>query len=67
IYLLTSQPPRMTELIGLRHTNTAYGSLRNVFIQHRIVCLLFSYHKGYQLSGRTKVIYRYLPRELGNV
>ncbi|KAK4158594.1 hypothetical protein QBC43DRAFT_191362, partial [Cladorrhinum sp. PSN259] len=32
IYLLASQPPRMTELIGLRHTNTAYGSLRNVFI-----------------------------------
>ncbi|KAK4158624.1 hypothetical protein QBC43DRAFT_305290, partial [Cladorrhinum sp. PSN259] len=67
IYLLAGQPPRTTELIGLRHTNTAYGSLRNVFIQHRMVCLLFSYHKGYQLSGRTKVIYRYLPRELGDV
>lgn len=30
-----------------------------------MVCLAFAYYKGYQLSGRAKVIYRFLPYELG--
>ena len=32
-----------------------------------MVCLIFFYHKGYNLSGQVKVVHRYLPRELGDL
>jgi superfamily II DNA helicase RecQ len=64
-HLLGGQPPRTTELLCLRHVNSPYGGYRNVFIQHNMVCLAFSYHKGYQLSGQAKVIHRFLPQEVG--
>lgn len=67
IYLLGGQPPRTTELLGLRFINTPYGGIRNIFIQHRMLCMLFTYHKGYQLKGQSKVIYRYLPQALGEL
>src|SRR5512140_2273885 len=65
IHVLAGQPARATELLGLRFLNTSYGNIRNIFIEDRMVCLAFAYHKGYQLSGRAKVIYRFLPYELG--
>jgi superfamily II DNA helicase RecQ len=67
IHLLGGQPARTTELLSVRHTNTSYGGLRNIIIQHKMVCFVISYHKGYGISGQAKVIYRYLPQRLGEV
>ncbi|KAK1825608.1 hypothetical protein QBC39DRAFT_270728, partial [Podospora conica] len=58
-------PARTTELLKVRFQNTSYGSLRNLFIQFKIVYLVILYYKGFQTSGQSKVIYRYLPRALG--
>jgi hypothetical protein len=54
-------------MLSIRYFNTPYGRLRNVFIENGMVCLQCSYHKGYQHTGSTKVINRYLPRALGEV
>ncbi|KAK4148448.1 hypothetical protein C8A00DRAFT_38983 [Chaetomidium leptoderma] len=66
IHLLAGQPARTTELLGIRFINTQSGGLRNIIIEDRMVGIVCKYHKGYERSGQTKVIYRYLPRELGD-
>lgn len=38
--------------------------LLNVFIEDGLVALVTSYHKGYTCTGSTKIIHRYLPKEL---
>ena len=66
IHLLSGQPARTTEILSLRYFNTPHGGQRNIFIQNGMVCLVCLYHKGYvQSGGRVKIIYRYLPREVG--
>ena len=66
VHFLGGQPARTTELLGARYCNTPYGGRRNVFIQHRMVCLALGYHKGYQRAGgQLKVVHRYLPQEVG--
>jgi hypothetical protein len=67
IHLLGGQPARTTELIGLRHRNTAHGGIRNILIENGMVSLVFFYHKGLNTSGQVRVIYRYLPRPLGDL
>ncbi|KAK4446078.1 hypothetical protein QBC34DRAFT_153287 [Podospora aff. communis PSN243] len=64
-HLLGGQPARATEILSVRHTNTAYGGIRNIFIQSKMLCLVTYYHKGYALQGQTKVVHRYLPDILG--
>jgi superfamily II DNA or RNA helicase len=64
-YLLSGQPARTTELLGLRYANTSYGGTRNVVIHDSMVSLVFFYHKGYSNSRQVKVIHRYLPYEIG--
>ncbi|KAK5651005.1 hypothetical protein OQA88_2933, partial [Cercophora sp. LCS_1] len=67
IHLLAGQPARTTEILNIRHTNTPYGGLRNIMILHGMVSIVTSYHKNYQLSGQVKIIYRFLPQEVGEV
>jgi len=67
IHLLTRQPARTTEILSIRYFNTPYNHLRNVFIENGMVYLQYSYHKGYQHTGNTKVINRYLPRALSKI
>lgn len=67
IHMLCGQAPRASELLGLRHVNTSVGGLRNVIVEDGLVSLVFHYHKGYNITGHTKIIHRYLPRELGDV
>ena len=64
IHLLYGQPTRTTKVLRIRHINTSYGGIQNIFIQYKMVCFLFLYYKGYSLSGQVKVVYRYLLREL---
>jgi hypothetical protein len=65
IHIVSGQPARGTEIIGLQHTNSTFH--RNVFIEDGLVALVTSYHKGYTCTGSTKIIHRYLPKELSEL
>jgi hypothetical protein len=67
IHLTGGQPARGTEILSVRHRNTAQGSHRNLFIEDGLVVFVTRYSKGYQLRGDVKIIHRYLPREVGEL
>jgi hypothetical protein len=64
IHVSGGQPARAPELLSIRHCNTDSGGRRNVFIEDRLVTFVSQYHKGFYASNDTKVIHRYLPREV---
>jgi hypothetical protein len=61
-HLTSGQASRGTELLSLRLRNTPEGGLRNVFFDRGLIVLITGYHKGYNESGYTKVIHRFLPK-----
>ncbi len=65
IHIASGQRARGTEITGLQHTNSTFH--RNVFIEDGLVALVTSYHKGYRCTGSTKIIHRYLPKELSEL
>lgn len=67
IHLTSGQPARGTELLSLRHSNTMQGHHRNIFIDHGMVSTVTSFHKGYTVTGSTKIIHRYLPKQVGEL
>lgn len=64
-HVTSGQASRGTELLSLRYRNTQEGGLRNVFIDRGLVLLVTGYHKGYNESGYTKIIHRFLPKSVG--
>jgi hypothetical protein len=50
---------------GIQHANTLFH--RNVFVEDGLVSIVTSYHKGYTCTGTTKIIHRYLPREISEL
>ncbi|MDF2435280.1 MAG: hypothetical protein JWP44_4911 [Mucilaginibacter sp.] len=66
-HLTGGQASRGTELLLLRLRNTQDGGLRNVFYDCGLVMLVTGYHKGYNQSGATKVIYCFLPRPVSEL
>ncbi|KAK3933608.1 P-loop containing nucleoside triphosphate hydrolase protein [Diplogelasinospora grovesii] len=64
MHMVGGQPARAPEIIGIRHSNTANGGLRNIFAHQGMMCFVTMYHKNYQSSEQVKVIHRYLPREV---
>ena len=67
IQINAGQPARAPELLSIRYQNTRTGGYRNIFIEDRKVVLIAAYHKGYNLEGNTKIIYRYLSQEVGDI
>lgn len=67
IHICGGQPARGNELLSIRHRNTPSGGLRDLFIEDGLVTMVTKYHKGFYASNDTKVIHRYLPRELGEL
>ena len=67
IHLTSGQPARGTELLSLRYQNTVLGHIRGVFIDNGMVSTVTAYHKGYSITGSTKIIHRYLPKEVGEL
>ena len=65
VHICSGQPARGTETPGLRYRNTA--THRNVFLEHGLVSTVTVWHKGYTATGSTKIIHRYLPREVGEL
>lgn len=58
---------RSTEILGIRYVNTINGGVRNILAHNKMMCFVTSYHKNFRQSGQTKVIHRYLPREVGEL
>jgi hypothetical protein len=67
IHITAGQPARGSEILSLRSVNTVNGYHRNVFIEGRIVSTVTTYYKGYSTTRNTKIIYRYLPKEVGEL
>ena len=67
IHITGGQPGRAPEVLSIRHSNTAKGGHRNMFIEDGMVVVATRYHKGYAVSGDVKIIHRYLPREVGEL
>ncbi|EDN09165.1 predicted protein [Histoplasma mississippiense (nom. inval.)] len=63
VHLTGGQPARATELLSIRHSNTVCGRHRSIFIEHGLVSMVTTYHKGYSMTNSTKIIHRYLPAE----
>lgn len=67
IYILRGQPARGTKLLSLQLRNTMHGLRRNIFIENGLVSFVTFYHKGYSVSGSTKIIHRYLPEAISEL
>ncbi|KAL9572228.1 hypothetical protein ACKAV7_003641 [Fusarium commune] len=67
MHMLGGQPARSTEVLGLRMWNTMNGGVRNIFIHEGMLCFVTMYHKGFRQTGNTKIIHRYVPREVGEL
>jgi hypothetical protein len=67
IHMTGGQPPRGTELIGLQHSNTAQGQHRGIFLEDNLISTVTSYHKSYNITRSTKIIHRYLPKEVSEL
>lgn len=65
IHITSGQPARGTETLSLRYANTMHH--RNIFIEDGLVGTVTTYHKGYSVTGSTKIIHRYLPREVSEL
>jgi hypothetical protein len=67
VHMTGGAPPRGTELVSVKHSNTANGDSRGVFIEDGLVVFVTKYHKNVGQTGKGKVIHRYLPREVGEL
>lgn len=67
IHITSSQPARGTELISLQYSNNMYGHHRGIFIDEGLIGTVTSYYKGYNVTGSTKIIHRFLPREVSEL
>ena len=69
VHLTGGQPARGTELLCIQHSNATdvSGGIRNIFIENGLVSFVTYYHKGYSITGTTKIIHRYLPSEVGEL
>jgi RecQ family ATP-dependent DNA helicase len=67
MHISGGQPARGPELLSIRHSNTVHGEYRNIFVEDGLMVFVTRYHKGYTISGKMKIIHRYLPREVGEL
>lgn len=67
IHISGGQPARAPKILSLQYSNSTKTGLRNIFYENGLICFVTYYHKGYSISGSTKIIHRYLPREIGEL
>ena len=65
MHLTGGQPARAPEILSIRHQNTPYGGIRNIFIREGMVCFVVWYHKNMRSKEQSKTIHRFLPRAVG--
>ncbi|KAJ4129428.1 hypothetical protein NW765_016300 [Fusarium oxysporum] len=54
IHLSAGLPARSTEILTIRHRNTAAGGIRNIFIDRGLVMIIIGIHKNLSQSQRLK-------------
>jgi superfamily II DNA helicase RecQ len=67
VHMTGGLPARASELITIQFMNSANGDGRGVFIEDGLVVFVTAYHKNIGSTGKSKVIHRYLPREVGEL
>ncbi|KAG8352325.1 hypothetical protein FVEN_g9665 [Fusarium venenatum] len=67
IHLTAGLPARSTEILTLRHTNTAAGGLRNIFIDQDLVVIVIGIHKTLTKTQWLKIVHRFLPEEVRTI
>jgi hypothetical protein len=67
IHLTGGAPARGTELLSLQAYNTQHGLRRNIFVENGLISFVTFYHKGYSITGSTKIIHRYLPKDISRM
>ena len=58
---------RAPEALSIRYSNTINSGYRNIGIEGGLLFTATRYYKGYSISGDVKIIYRYYPRETGEL
>ena len=51
----------------IQYRNGDNSTIYSIVIEDREIALVAAYYKGFRISSKTKVIYRYPPRELGEL
>lgn len=64
---IISIPARILEISGIRFYNMVNSRVRNIFAYNRIIYFVTSYYKNFRRIGQSKIIHRYLPREVGEL
>jgi len=67
VHMTGGMPARGTELVSVQYKNSANGDTRGIFIEDGLVAYVTAYHKNVGSTGKSKVIHRYLPREVGEL
>ena len=68
VHLSAGAPARATELISIHQENGEEArSQRGIFMDDGMVSFVTSYHKGFSASQKSKVVHRYVPREVGEL
>jgi superfamily II DNA helicase RecQ len=68
VHLTAGSPARATELTSIQIENGPEGrGQRGVFIDNGMVDFVTAYHKGWSASKKSKVIHRFVPREVGQL
>ena len=67
VHMTGGGPGRGTEILTVRHRNDSTGEGRGVFIDGGLVDIVVGYHKGYGFSAKSKIIHRFLPREVSEL
>ena len=58
---------RDSELIIVQHRNSSTSERRGIYITNSMVHFVIGYYKGYGNSTKPKIIYRFVPREVGEL
>jgi hypothetical protein len=58
---------RAWELLVVRHRNISNGGICNILCDCGLIMIVMGAHKGFTTTGRLKIIYCFLPREVGTL
>jgi hypothetical protein len=65
VHFSSGEPARLTELLSVQVENSVNNEGRNLFLYDGHVAMVPRYHKGYNRDKSLKLIYRFLPKEVG--
>jgi hypothetical protein len=67
VHIAVGQPARGTEILDLRHCTAVNGHHRDISIENGPVNTVTAYHKGNNIIRFTKIVHRYIPREVSEL